>query len=131
MSHTFQFMAYQTTHQADNEAGRLKRGSIVGIYDRDKVTEPPNPNGRLMFIHCLDSPFDSLEDAQYLLDPVISLVTEKPEVLHRKRWLGDYAKIVSDFPLSYEALRDNKETDMSWDDIKTILVDVETGLYHG
>ncbi len=131
MDLTFQFMAYETTHNATNEAGRLKRGSIIGIYDRANVTEPPNPNGRLMFIHCLNSPFDTLEDAQYLIQPVLNAVTLEQETLHRKKWLGDYSKIVANFPIKYEQLRDTKETDMTWDDIKTLLFDVETGLYHG
>lgn len=124
-------MAYQTTHSADNESGRLNRGAIINIYNRESVTEPPNPNGRLMFIHCLNSPFNSLEDVQYLLEPVYNNATDEKEMLHRKRWLGDYAKIVANFPSSYQELSDFKETDMVWDDIKTLLFDVETGLNHG
>jgi hypothetical protein len=131
MDLTFQFMAYQSTHQADNESGRLNRGSIICVHNKSNVTGAPNPNGKLMFIHCLNSPFNSLEEAQYLLDPVYNNATEEQEILHRKKWLGDYVKIVEKFPIKYAELRDNKQADMSWDDIKTILVDIETGLYHG
>lgn len=127
MDLTFQFMAYQTEHSADNESGRLNRGSIINIYNRANVTEPPNPNGRLMFIHCLDAPFNSLEETQYLLEPVY----DQKEILHRKRWLGDYSKIVENFPNSYQELSETKETNMNWDDIKSLLVNIETGVYHG
>ena len=91
MDITLQVMIEPPTHDlsydAAKNAARNRRGDVIGVYLTSDVTEPPNPNGRLGFIHITGVPdvlsFDRIRErlTSAFHDPL--LVTEK--VMWRKR----------------------------------------------
>lgn len=105
-SYTVQVMLVNPTH--DSNSVTYCVGDVVAVYNL--VTEKPNPDGRLGFVHVHNVPekVDFLTLSQELSRPEMIAATNQPEILKRRAWAVNME--------SFEGLVDEKEVNINWSD---------------
>ena len=105
-SYTAQLILSEPTHESST--AKYKTGDIVAIYDL--ITEKPNPNGRLCFVHVNNVP-DEINLANLgaeLSRPEYSS-TEDDEIINRRAWMVRLNELVD-----YQLLIDTNEISIDW-----------------
>lgn len=113
MDVTLHIFAVQTEHKVDREAQRHLRGDVVNIYERSRVTEPPHPRSRLIFIHITNVPIDSVHKLDRIRQAVLGEPNEDGEraIIHRHLFRID----LSALPTAVRnALQRDREYTVDW-----------------
>ena len=132
MNITIQFLVYAATHElpTDEENIRLIRGDIIGVFESSEVPEPPSVNSKTMFLRINDFPDTLSINKRRLAEEHKNFFTNEigeqdSEILHKRKYYFDQTLITVD---EYNLLAVNKQLFVTWDRVKEVLKNKETGM---
>jgi len=112
-------------------ARTYRRGEVVDVYPREKVTAPPYPGNPLKFVHVTGCPVDAKTLARILSEerqePGIGADgkpygrAEDETYEGRKVWEADAAAFFRANPERYAEIRDKGETTVIWAEARKYL----------
>ena len=105
-SYTAQLILSEPTHASP--AAMYKNGDIVAIYDL--INEKPNPNGRLCFLHVLNTPDNMTTEnlKSELARYVRNSASLDKEITQKSAWSVDFKQ------LDINELTEKKELTIDW-----------------
>ena len=123
-SYTAQAILSEPTHTSLTEM--YKAGDIVNVYEL--ITEKPNINGRMCFIHVHEVP-DNINLKSLRLElsrPELALEASDPEITKRRAWM-----IKLDELMEYKVLESDKQVHIGWSTAAELFVRKSDGITGG
>lgn len=108
--------------------GKSYPGDIIAVYPR--LSEPPSPASRLVFVHVTDCPAADIREMDFIRREAYDLDSagqdDPPSLLHKNAWYFDNA--LAD-PAGVAALEEYRQIEITWIRAKELIKSKVTGAF--